>query len=154
MESYLKDKLDFYGASLKFKARSNTLPLDNRLSSWVVDNDGTCTLCNNGCEDTKHFMLSCQSLRAIRDNELHKLQINLRQSGFTYVWNFFTLSDNDIKLCLMLGSKCMTFIPMTYNTSHEVTIDAQFDIFCKSYLKRAWSCRTVLKNDQVNLVSS
>ena len=30
LEEYLLDNTDFYGCSLKFKARSNTLPLDYR----------------------------------------------------------------------------------------------------------------------------
>ena len=41
MESYLMEKLDFYGSSLKFRARSNVLPLDGRLRSWVIGNDDT-----------------------------------------------------------------------------------------------------------------
>ena len=67
------DKLDFYGSSLKFRARANVLPLDGRLRSWVIGNDGTCTLCRNGLEDIKHFMLSCDALSLIRDNEMYKL---------------------------------------------------------------------------------
>ena len=34
LEDYLLDKLDFYGASLKFKARSNTLALDRKKCIW------------------------------------------------------------------------------------------------------------------------
>ena len=36
LERYLLDKLDFYGASLKFKARSNTLPLERKLEKKSV----------------------------------------------------------------------------------------------------------------------
>ena len=39
MESYLMDKLDFYGSSLTFRALANVLPLDGRLRSWVIGND-------------------------------------------------------------------------------------------------------------------
>ena len=56
METYLLDKTDFYGASLKFKIRSNTLPLEKKLSKWTADIDGTCKLCNNGLEDVNHFL--------------------------------------------------------------------------------------------------
>jgi hypothetical protein len=152
MEDYLKDKLDFEGASLKFKARSNTLPLDSKVRHWDVDNNGKCTVCNNGYEDLEHFLLSCQSLCEIRDNELCKLQSNLRHLGLSYVWNFYTLSGNDIKLCLMLGSNCNTFSPLELDKSYNDIIDEQFDDFCKSYLKRAWSCRKAIKNEQVNVM--
>ena len=43
------------------------------LSSWVVYNDGTCTLYRNGSENIKHCMLSCEALSPIRDNERHNL---------------------------------------------------------------------------------
>ncbi|XP_071959459.1 uncharacterized protein [Antedon mediterranea] len=44
IEPYLLDKLDFLGASLKFKARSNTLALNLKKSIWEEDNDGTCPI--------------------------------------------------------------------------------------------------------------
>ena len=144
----MKDKLDFHGASLKFKARSNTLPLNGKLSSWEVNNDGMCLLCKSGCEDLKHFMLSCKSLHAIRDNEFHNLELNLRQADLSYVWNFFNVSDNNTQLCLILGSTCLNVTPMVSKYSYDdALIDKQFDVFCKSYLKRAWSCRTALLNN-------
>ena len=141
METYLMDKLDFYGSSLKFRARANVLPLDGRLRSWVIGNDGTCTLCRNGLEDIKHFMLSCDALSLIRDNEMYKLYCNLKELGLLYIWNLFNSCDDDTKLCMVLGSN---YFNVMYNLE-GVTIDTQFDSFCKSYLKRAWSCRTVLK---------
>ena len=36
LEDYLLDKLDFYGASLKFKARSNTLALDRKKNVFGI----------------------------------------------------------------------------------------------------------------------
>ena len=36
LEDYFLDILDFYGASLKFKARSNTLALGKKISIWDI----------------------------------------------------------------------------------------------------------------------
>ena len=55
IESYLMDKLDFYGSSLKLRARSNVLPPDERLRSWVIGNDGKYTLCRNDLKLSSHY---------------------------------------------------------------------------------------------------
>ena len=39
LENYLLCKLYFYGAALKFKARSNTLALNGRAHSWKPNID-------------------------------------------------------------------------------------------------------------------
>ena len=63
LECCLLDKEDFYGVSLKFKARSNTLHLNSRTSSWAgSQTDGLCNLFNNNAsEDIEYFMLSCNT---------------------------------------------------------------------------------------------
>ena len=40
LETYLLDKVDFHGASLKFKLRSNTLPLEYKVSKWNKESNG------------------------------------------------------------------------------------------------------------------
>ena len=85
LERYLLDKLDFYGASLKFKARSNTLPLERKLSSWDPSNNGNCLLCKEGIEDVTHFMLKCKSLDNIRNMEMTNLKNNLCMCGYGFI---------------------------------------------------------------------
>ena len=48
LEQYLLCNLDFHAASLKFKARSNTLPINGRTYSWNPDKDSVCPLCKEG----------------------------------------------------------------------------------------------------------
>ena len=102
METYLLDKTYFYGASLNFKIKSNTLPLENKLSKWTPDTDGTCKLCNNGLEDVKHFLFVCQALNTVRTDEYVKLENNLAGIECSDIWELFISSDLDVKYMLLL----------------------------------------------------
>ena len=147
MEIYLLDKTDFYGASLKFKIRSNTLPLEHKVSRWTPGiNDGTCQLCNNGLEDIKHFLFTCQSLNTIRSNEYSNLENNLIDINGIDVWELFISGNLDLKYKFMIGSTYTTFCNI-------VNIDDfyhVFDQFCKSFIKRAWKARTDIKSKNNN----
>ena len=144
LEQYLLDKLDFHGASLKFKARSNTLPLDRKLSTWDKSITGTCLLCNEGIEDVPHFMLTCKVLGCIRTAELSHLKDNLCNAGYEFIWNIFIGNEASFQLNCILGNNAfihINFLP------HEVctVIDGMFDLYCKTFLKRAWAFRSNLK---------
>ena len=100
LECYLLDKEDFYGVSLKFKARSNdltrhlpwsnTLHHNSRTSPWAgSQTDGLCNLCNNASEDIEHFMLSCNATDDLRMDEFHKLEQRLIETGLQAAWNLF-----------------------------------------------------------------
>ena len=143
MESYLLDKTDFYGASLKFKIRSNTLPLDHRIKKWTPGIDGTCTLCNNGSEDVKHFLFLCQKLSKLRSEEYTKLERNLFEINRIDVWELFMGGSTDMKFKLALGSASSTFL----NLCNVIDIFDVFDRFCKSFAKRAWKLRSELKSN-------
>ena len=136
LESYLLDKTDFYGASLKFKLRSSTLPLDCKLSKWTPEIDGICTLCSNGIEDQIHFLFICSSLNLVRTEEFKKLEYNLTTAGFEDIWAMFISSDLDVKYSLTIGLNTLF--------GNDDILDI-FDKFCKSYIKRAWKLRSVLK---------
>ena len=133
MEEYLLDSTDFYGCSLTFKARSNTLPLEYRIRNWSASNDeGTCRLCKDYVEDLRHFLFVCSSLNAVRIEEYQKLEDDLCMNGLNDVWSLFIAGDLDTKLHLMLGSD----INLIYHDSRVI-----LDRFCKSYLKRTWAVR-------------
>ena len=142
LECYLLDSTDFNGACLKFKLRSNTLPLDRRISRWTPDNDGTCKLCNKDIEDIRHFLFICDALKEIRIDEFKKLESELMVNNCTYIWEMFISSNLDVKLCLTLGSPSNDL----YTNIPEISY-AIFDQFCKSYAKRAWMYRTELRNN-------
>ena len=77
LEDYLLCSKDFFAASLKFKAKSNTLQLNDRMYHW--NNDGNniiCPLCKNGIEDLKHFMFICKHFNVLEPPNIKVLKIN------------------------------------------------------------------------------
>ena len=102
LEEYLLDYTDFYGCSLKFKARSNTLPLDYRTRHWSGNSDGICSMCKDSNEDLRHFLFTCMSLNEIRTDEYLKVEMDLCNNGFSDVWISFITSNLDMKLYIML----------------------------------------------------
>ena len=55
-----------FGSNLLFKARSNTLQLNDRKRHYKVDKDTSCKLCGEGMEDMNHFILKCCKLNSKR----------------------------------------------------------------------------------------
>ena len=137
LENYLLCKVDFYGAALKFKARSNTLPLNARIHSWKPNVDIICPLCNNDVDDLRHFLFLCSSLNCIRTDEYHKLQNRLVRQDLQCFWYLFISGNLNVKMSLMLGVS---------DIINNVPLSSSFDVFCKSYLKRAWASRTAMIN--------
>lgn len=134
-EWYLLDKCDFYASSLKFKARSNTLPLEHRGRKWSSNIEGICKLCNDNCiEDLRHFLFSCRSLNNIRSEEYSMLENTLRLNHLSDIWVNFIAGDLSTKLQIMLGDT-------TPFVNIGVDVEVIFDKFCKRYLKRAWAVR-------------
>ena len=149
LEEYLLDKTDFFGCSLKFKARSNTLPLEHRIRNWSPNNnDGICMLCNdNSVEDLRHFLFTCRSLNEIRAEEYLKLENNMCNNGFSDVWLEFIVSNLDTKLYIMLGCPINITTPFR-NSKDSHSAYVILDQFCKSYLKRAWDGRSKIMNSK------
>lgn len=145
LESYLLDKLDFDGSNLKFKARSNTLQLDAKVSIWDANNSGVCSLCNDGIEDIRHFLFICHKLQDVRSDEMRTLERKLCNSGLFFVWNIFILNNIEANLYLMLGGNCTQVMPMLPGNLADV-VHIIFDEFCKSYLKKAWRVRSSIKS--------
>jgi hypothetical protein len=149
MEEYLLDKTDFYGSSLKFKARSNTLPLEHRTRNWSLNNNAKCMLCNDdSVGDLRHFLFLCKSMNGIRIDEYFKLESNLCSNGFSDIWVKYITSNLDTKLYMMLGCP-INIITTPFRTSDD-NRDACIilDTFCKSYLKRAWTARSKMINSK------
>jgi len=105
IEPYLLDQVDFQGVNLKFKARSNTLPLNNRTCKWdkSIDN-GLCSVCNNGIEDVCHFLFICKGYASIRADEFHKLEQCFLINNMYDVWVMFISGSLQMKLMLTLGN--------------------------------------------------
>ena len=128
--------------SLKFKARSNTLHLNSRTSSWAgSQTDSLCNLCNNNAsENLEHFMLFCNATDDLRVDEFHKHEQRLIERGLHAAWNLFNTGENDIKLFVLLGGDCTNLLPTLSNDQVHI-VHLHFDSSCKSLLKRAWKNR-------------
>ena len=143
LEEYLLSDLDFYSASLKFRARSNTLPLNGRTCVWKNGPGiSLCPLCKGGVEDIKHFMFSCSTLNNIRIAEYRNLEYQFKINGMDFFWHLFIASDLNVKLCLMLGlSKDFFYDVHSFDINDVLSI---FDRSCKSFLKNTWNLRNEL----------
>ena len=87
----------------QFKLRSNTLPLERKLSKWTTESDGICKLCHNGVEDVTHFLFLCNAYETIRIEEFQKLENHLIYDSCEDIWELFISSGLDIKLQLAIG---------------------------------------------------
>ncbi|XP_071963907.1 uncharacterized protein [Antedon mediterranea] len=138
LEPYLLDKTDFYGSSLKFKLRINTLPLGKITNKWNIDNlNDKCKVCGSGEEDVKHFLFICNKLHCIRMEELQTLQHKLIAINCVDTWVNFISGDLSIKVQYVLGSTLFH-----KNNSHDIY--AVFDSYCKMYTSRAWKLRNAI----------
>jgi len=144
LENYLLDATDFYGSSLKFKIRTNTLPLEFNTKSWFNNNSnsaGLCKLCSNDFETSTHFLFDCKAFNEIRSQELLKLELDLHANDFYSFWQWFhhTRDETEKYFFMMDNLFCV-----------DKTLGNIFDKFCKSYIKRAWKRRTDLINNDNN----
>ena len=89
LENYLLSNLDFYAASLKFKARSHTLPINGRSHHWNKEQNSICSLCKSGEEDLPHFLFNCEKLQSIRLIEMNKLENSLCSNQLDIFWHIF-----------------------------------------------------------------
>ena len=97
--------------------------------------DIICPLCNNDVDDLRHFLFLCSSLNCIRSDEYHKLQNRLLRQDLQCFWYLFISGNLNVKMSLMLGVS---------DIINNVPLQSSFDVFCKSYLKRAWTSRTAM----------
>lgn len=136
-ESYLLDSTNFYGVSLKLRARTNTLQLERYIRSWSSTNDGICKLCNS-CEDETidHFLFHCMALQPIRVQEFNLLERNLILNNCEVFWETFIAHDYNVKLFMMLGDLYQ----------FDATLGKIFDESCKRLLKKLWDERKRLLN--------
>ena len=66
-QEYLCSINDFWTSRLKFLARTNYLPLNERLSKINLRESSKCSICDDDMvEDLHHFLFECKTLRAIR----------------------------------------------------------------------------------------
>jgi len=66
-QAYLCSINDFWTSRLKFLARTNYLPLNERLSKINLRESSKCNICDDDIvEDLQHFLFECKTLSCIR----------------------------------------------------------------------------------------
>ena len=136
-EHYLLDSTDFYGVSLKLRARTNTLQLERYIRSWSSTNDGLCKLCDRNEDETiYHFLFQCMALQSVRAQEYNVLERTLILHDLEIFWETFIAHDFNVKLFMMLGD---LFV-------FDATLGNIFDESCKRLLRNLWDERKRIIN--------
>ena len=66
-QAYLCCMNEFWASRLKFLARTNCLPLNERLSKINLRESSKCNICDDDIvEDLHHFLFKCKTVRGIR----------------------------------------------------------------------------------------
>jgi hypothetical protein len=79
-QAYLCSIHDFWASRLKFLARTNYLPLNERLFKINLRESSKCNACDNDIvEDLHHFLFECKTLRGIKQ-ELFEETIKIAPS--------------------------------------------------------------------------
>ena len=145
LEYYLLDKVNFKGANLKFKARTNTLDLEGKKRSWSETYSGHCNICNiKEIESIDHFLFECEGLSSIRNICFNDLKNDLYTID-NYFWDIFINGSSEFKHHLLLDN--------IYDVYQNKQICNIFDSHCKEYLVKAMAHRTeVMKNIATPLI--
>lgn len=130
-EKYLFSVDNFAGVRLKFLARTGCLGLGEDLKRWNIS-DGKCVLCNSAEEDLPHFLFLCPALNQIRSEMYVCLERECKTLYFDHVWQRFSASSLNNKICWLLGEHL-------YEFGREIG-DA-FDRISKDFLVKAWHFR-------------
>ena len=99
LENYLKNDRDFYGARLKFLARSNNFSLESHFQAWGMS-DGNCKFCNkNEFESLIHRLLICPHFNVERTTFYNNVSLKCHPGIASHILE----SSNEVKILLLLG---------------------------------------------------
>ena len=111
------------GSSLLFKARTNSLEINDRTYRFNGSRDRWCKMCNRGVEETlDHVIVECSAYDTARDIAISKYKGILGDNKFREIIN---LDDNGIGFLLGIGKE---------------TPDLVVEI-SKSFLSQIWAKR-------------
>ena len=108
------NRISIMKACIKAKLLSGTYILQQSQSKFKKGHvSATCLMCNDGVEDTPHFLVKCSSLEQIRQPFINKIS-RLFNTVDKELYN--SISKNDIKLTQMLLDITSPTIPMRFQT--------------------------------------
>ena len=86
---------------------------------WLTNTGGElCLLCNESVEDVSHFLLNCPSFRDYRESlwsNTSRKVIACSPSDGTQISHFFSSTDREQKILLLLGGLHLPFDKVTVN---------------------------------------
>jgi hypothetical protein len=87
---------DFWDSRLKFLARNNYLPLNERLFKINLRESSKCNICDDDIvEDLYHFLFECKTLRGIRQELFEEIETVIKSKiarSFVILHNSFLLN--------------------------------------------------------------
>ena len=129
-QAYLCSINDFWASRHKFLARSNYLPLNERLFKINLAESFKCNICDNDIvEDLHHFLFESKALRCIRQEIFEEIETVI-QSFYSDI-AFSELPPFE-KMQFVIGDFCLSF-----NT--ELGLLCMHDQFSK---------KTIMQNDK------
>jgi hypothetical protein len=106
-QEYVCNINDFCASRMKFLARTNYLPLNERLFKINLRESSKCNICDDDIvEDLHHFLFECKALRGIRQELFEEIE--------TVIQSFYPdLAFSDLppfqKLQFLIGDFCLSF---------------------------------------------
>ena len=105
-QAYLCSINDFWTSRLKFLARTNCMPLNERLSKINLRESSKCNICDDDIvEDLHHFLFECKALSCIRQELFEEIE--------TLIQSFYPdLAFSELlpfqKLQFLVGEFCLS----------------------------------------------
>jgi hypothetical protein len=130
-QAYLCRINDLWASRLEFLARTNYLPLNERLFNINLCESSKCNICDDDIvEDLHHFLFQCKTLRGIRQELFEEIETVIK--SFYPDFAFSELPPFQ-KLQFLIGDFCLSF-----NTELGFSLD-QFSkkLLCTMMKQRA-----------------
>jgi hypothetical protein len=123
-QAYLCSINDFWDSRLKFLARNNYLPLNERLFKINLRESSKCNICDDDIvEDLHHFLFECKTLRGIRQELFEEIETVIKSfypdlafselPPFQKLQFLMSMIRNSFNIVFLLFY--MSFLYFTYN---------------------------------------
>ena len=134
---------EFWASRLKFLARINCLPLNERLSKINLRESSKCNICDDDIvEDLHHFLFECKTLSCIRQELFEEIEAVIKSFYPDLAFSELPPFQN---LQFLIGDFCLSF-----NTEPGLMLD-QFSkkLLCKMIKERAILIESCVDDQEV-----
>ena len=107
-QTYLCSINEFWASRLKFLARTNYLPLNERLFKINLCESSKCNICDDDIvEDLHHFLFECKILRSIRQELFEEIETVIKSFYLDLVFSELPPFQ---KLQFLIEDFCLSFL--------------------------------------------